>query len=365
VPKILRKVLGDGAGGEVKVPKERTETTKTKRTKKSERREASATLTIVPDPPRRELTLAEFYFERFELEHVRLQKPATQVNYDSIFRNHIAPHLGEVPVAAIDEDRLSAFRARLAARVGVTTVNQVLAKVARMLRHAKRVRVIATMPEVETLRTPRARPKAVYSDEEIEALLEAARAIDTATELLCLLALDAGLRVSEICALEWGDVDLKAGTIMVQHNQFRGRKQTPKGTIGKVAMTSGLREALARHRKREPIGPLVLYRMSHRTGMEWRPYTPSAVRYQIGQAQAAAGLPKSGPHLLRHTSLTRLANLGASVYLIKAMARHSRLGTTERYLHTQQIGCAREAVEMLDRALAGKALAKRAKTRKK
>jgi integrase len=208
----------------------------------------------------------------------------------------------------------------------------------------------------------------VYTEEQIEALLAAARSVDRGTLLVCLLGLDAGLRASEICALEWGDVDLKGGTITVQHNTYRGKKQTPKGTIGKVAMTRQLREALSEHRKREPIGPLVLYRQSHLTGGEWAPHTPHSIRYVVNRAQRAAGFEVTGPHMLRHTALTRLAQLGASIYLVQAVARHTRLQTTERYLHMQQAGCAREAADLLDRATTrshGKAVAKRAKTRKK
>jgi integrase len=64
------------------------------------------------------------------------------------------------------------------------------------------------------------------------------------------------------------------------------------------------------------------------------------------------GLKKAGPHLLRHTALTRLANLGASVYVIQAVARHAHLQTTQVYLHTQQTGLSREAANLLDRAAA-------------
>ncbi|MCA9635062.1 MAG: site-specific integrase, partial [Myxococcales bacterium] len=213
----------------------------------------------------------------------------------------------------------------------------------------------------------RARPKPVLSGEQIDALLAAAANVDTSAEIIVLLALDAALRAAEICALEWADVDLREGSITIQNSVFRGERQTPKGTIGKVALTAALRQALERHRRREPIGPLVLYRASHWTGGEWAPYTAKTVSYCLNEAQRRAGLPVSGPHLLRHTALTRLAKLGASVYVVQAVARHSRLQTTQAYLHTQQAGLAREAAELLDRAAAargpGKILAKRAKNR--
>lgn len=176
------------------------------------------------------------------------------------------------------------------------------------------------------------------------------------------------LRVSEICALEWADVDLNVSTIKVQHNVYHGHKQTPKGTIGTVALTTALRRALVEHKKREPIGPLVLYRRSQYTGGEWAPHNPRSIEYMLKQAQRSAGLPTSGPHLLRHTGLTRLANLGASVYVVQAVARHSRITTTQTYLHTQQAELSQQGAAILDTAankLVGKAVTKLAKVRRK
>ena len=337
VPKILGKVLGTDAEAPQRRGKEVTTNANAGR------------LPVVP-PPKASMTLGALYLERFEPEYVRLQKPATRVGYETVFRNHIGPRLGRLPLAAIDEDRLSSFRAELRLSLSVSTTNLVLSKVAKILRFAKRVRLIAAVPDVEMFSSLRARPKPVLSGEQIDALLAAAANVDTSAEIIVLLALDAALRAAEICALEWADVDLREGSITIQNSVFRGERQTPKGTIGKVALTAALRCALEQHRRREPLGPLVLYRQSRHTRGQWAPHTPHSVRYALNEIQVRAGLPVSGPHLLRHTALTRLANLGASVFVIQAVARHSRLQTTQAYLHTQQIGLAREAADLIDRA---------------
>ena len=315
------------------------------------------------------LTLAEFFTERFMLEHLRLKKPGTQESYEQTFRLHIGPVLGALPMAAIDEDKLSSFRAKLGSKLGARTVNLVLKHLAKILRFAKKLKHIEALPEIEMLPVPRPRPKEIYSDEEISRLQKAAAELGTALEVICLLALDAGLRVSEICALEWRDIDFDARLITVQHNVFRGQVQTPKGTIGRVAMSSALTQALERHRKREPIGPLVLYRRNYKTSNEWRPHTRYSLTNQLHRAQRRAGLRESGPHLLRHTALTRLSNLGASVYVVQAVARHSHLQTTQAYIHTQGEGRTLEAARLLDEAamakVRGKRVAKRAKGGKK
>ena len=301
-------------------------------------------------PRAKPVTLGEFYRARFEPEHVNLLKPATQDYYRKMWANHIGPALGELPLVAIDDDRLSAFRALLRSRLAASTANIVLAKVAKMLRFARKVRLIEALPHFERLREPRKRPKEVLSNAEIERLIAAARQRGVEALVIVLLALDVGLRVSEICALQWKDIDLHAGTVLVQRNVYDGEEQTPKGLIGKIALSSALLSALIDLRKEADHGALVLYRRSSHTGGEWAQHSDGSIWNVLNQLQKAAGLKKSGPHLLRHTSLTRLANLGASVYVIQAVARHTHLQTTQVYLHTQQTGLSREAATLLDRA---------------
>lgn len=314
------------------------------------------------------MNLAAFYESRFLPEHVALQKRATQDGYYSLYTNHIAPLLGDLPLAAIDEDRISIFRAELRKRIGVSTTNLVLSKLAKILRFAKKRKLIAVLPNVEKLPAPKPAPKPVFSDAEIAQLSDGAAERSPESLLICLLALDANLRVSEICALEWGDVDLKAGTIVVRHNVYKKEKQTPKGDIKTIALSKAVRHALTQHRKREPVGPLVLYRRSQHTGWQWEAHTPHSIRHALNGSQERGKVALSGPHLLRHTGLTRLANLGASVYLVQSMARHARIQTTQSYLHMQQCTLSREAMGLLDAAAdkpSGKRVAKRAKARQK
>ncbi|MEZ4385439.1 MAG: tyrosine-type recombinase/integrase [Nannocystaceae bacterium] len=352
VPKIIRKVLGADAPASKEVL-----TTRTRRQIK----EIPAPTPDLADA----MTLAVFYAGRFEPEHIRLQKPATQASYEANFRKHILPSLGTVPLAAIDAGRILTLRAKLSQSLAATTVNLVLTHLGASLRFAVKAGLLAEAPKIEKARTPRPAPKDVLSPEEQEALLEAAAAIDPQTELLCLLGLHAGLRCSEICALEWSDIDLKAGVMTIRHNTYRGQKQTPKGRIGRLAISSRLRQALEAHRHREPIGPLVLYRRSHLTGGDWKPHTKGSLTHALKRAQRAAGIQETGPHLLRHTMLTHLADLGASVFVLQAAARHSEFKTTQRYLHMQRACLTSEAALLLDRASPGpstdKTVAKTAK----
>ena len=317
-------------------------------------------------PRAKPMTLGEFYRTRFQPEHVQLLKPATRDYYRKVWVLYIEPLLGGLPLVAIDDDRLSSYRAALRRQIAASTANIVLSKVAKMLRVARKVRLIEALPHFERLPEPRSRPKEVLTNQEIASLVAAAKQRSVSAQVVVLLALDVGLRVSEICALQWQDIDLRLGTVLVQRNVYDGEEQMPKGMIGKIALSSALRAALRELRQEADHGPLVLYRRSCHTGGEWAQHTQGSIWNVLNQLQKTAGLKKTGPHLLRHTSLTRLANLGASPYVIQAVARHTHLQTTQAYLHTQQTGLSREAATLLDRAAEtsgfGNALATQATT---
>ncbi len=340
VAALLRDLVGEGAPREVGVPAPNKVDAPTMSAARKEMARPRAGMT----------TLADFFKTRFEPEHVALQKLATRDYYRKAWALYIAPVLGDVPLVELDDDRISAFRAGLRKKLAASTSNVVLSKVARILRFARTVRAIEVVPTFERLPEPRKRPKEVYSEAQIAAMIAAARRLGSDALVILLLALDAGLRVSEICALEWRDVDLRVGTVLVQRSIYQGEAQTPKGTIGKIALTRALHAALLERRQEDRDAQLVLHRRSRYTRDQDAPYTPSAVWVVLNRIQAELGLKKAGPHLLRHTSLTRLANLGASVYVVQAVARHAHLQTTQVYLHTQQTGLSREAATLLDRA---------------
>ncbi|MCA9718361.1 MAG: tyrosine-type recombinase/integrase [Myxococcales bacterium] len=51
------------------------------------------------------------------------------------------------------------------------------------------------------------------------------------------------------------------------------------------------------------------------------------------RAQARAGLPRKGPHILRHTFCSHLAMRGAHPVVIQRLAGHASAQTTEVYMH--------------------------------
>lgn len=133
-----------------------------------------------------------------------------------------------------------------------------------------------------------------------------------------------GVRVSELCALNLGDVDATRRTMRVLGKGNKERT-VPYGGPAAAALEDWLavRGAVA--------GPdagtaLFLGARGHRIG-------PRAVREIVHRAAARAGVPDLGPHGLRHSAATHVLSGGADLRSVQELLGHSSLATTQRYTH--------------------------------
>lgn len=135
---------------------------------------------------------------------------------------------------------------------------------------------------------------------------------------LILLAYRHGLRVSELVALRWEQVDLKQGLLHVARRKHG------------VASTHPLRgpelRALRRLQREYERSPYVL--TTERRG----PLTDSAVRKIVARAgeEATLGFPVH-PHMLRHACGYKLANDGHDTRAIQHYLGHRNIQHTVRY----------------------------------
>lgn len=80
-------------------------------------------------------------------------------------------------------------------------------------------------------KAPKRAEPVVYTEEEAERLIDAAKQEGGDAPVLVLLLLHGGLRASEARALRWGDIDLRKGSMKIQHNYSDGEEATPKGGV--------------------------------------------------------------------------------------------------------------------------------------
>lgn len=168
-------------------------------------------------------------------------------------------------------------------------------------------------------------PRALKPDE-VERLLNAFAAglrLPKRGYAIVRCALDMGLRSGEIAHLMIGDIDWRAGTVML-----RGTKSLRQDILP-LPMETG--QALAdylQHERPATSNPAVFVRQKE--GHDY-PITSAAIQKVILRACRRAGLMHSSAHALRHTLACRLVENGSSLKEVADVLRHRSLNTTLIY----------------------------------
>lgn len=249
--------------------------------------------------------------------------------------------LGELRLDQIGKLQLDGLKALLLKKeLAPKTVNNYLATVSAILSYAVEAEVLKVAPRVKLLKVPK-QPFEVYSDAELNQLLEEAQG-DPMLRCALLLGCDAGLRAGEIRALH--KINIGNGQLEVMHSCYNGKLKAPKSGLTRVVPMTPRLQAAVNVAMQLHQGDRVLTRMAAegadgrarcRNGLNWTKESMRHIR-----------LPK-GWHALRHTFCTRLAMRGIPVTIIQALAGHSDIRVTQRYMHAAPTALA-PAVYVLD-----------------
>lgn len=139
----------------------------------------------------------------------------------------------------------------------------------------------------------------------------------------------AGLRVSELCGVDLGDLDRSAATVRVLGKGSKERV-VPYGLPAARALDAYLvrgRPVLAARSEGAATQAVFLGLRGNRVG-------PRAVYDLVAREVAPlVGAQTVGPHTLRHSAATHLLDGGADLRAVQEMLGHASLGTTQIYTH--------------------------------
>jgi len=139
------------------------------------------------------------------------------------------------------------------------------------------------------------------------------------------LMLDTGLRLDEVSELQWRDIDLNSGKVMVR--QGKGSKDRTLWTG--EANLAALIEWQDRQAKECTGSPQRVF-----TTKQGGKLNPAYVRKMVKRYAQKAGIQKDiSPHTLRHTFATDLFRETTNIRLTQKALGHSNLATTQIYTH--------------------------------
>jgi len=267
-------------------------------------------------------TFADFSAHWFKTYAVANNKPSTQWSKDVILRNHLVPAFGKFRLDAITGDAVEQYKvAKRAGGLCAKTVNGHLAVLARCLRSGVEWGAFRGGPAIRLLKT--APPPFKFLTREQSAALIAH--VHPAWRAMVLLALRTGLRIGELRALRWIDVNLPGKHLMVRRAVVKNVVSTPKNNRERlVPLTDDALDVLGTLTREHEL-------VFHNLAGEYVPEVTctKALHRQFRRA----GLPPFGWHTLRHTFATQLACAGVPLHVIQNLLGHSTIHMTLRYAH--------------------------------
>ena len=297
-----------------------------------------------PDPPTKLQRRFAFYCDEWlELRKSNIRE-SSFVKYKAIVNKHIKPALGDCLPQNIDSGLIHEFTSDLLLeqRLAPKTVHDILALLHSILKYTAE-QFPGTFPAVD-IRFPKKNRKEmrVLSREEQRRLVAYLSDQTDLCKFGVLLMLLSGIRIGELCALKWENIDLKAKTIRISATLQRlhdDEAQEPRRThivisqpksdtsVRTIPMTDHAVKLCKRFQQKNSAAYIL-------TGTE-QYMEPRALQYRIKKYTRDCNLNDVHAHTLRHTFATRAVEVGFEIKSLSEILGHANTTITmDCYVHS-------------------------------
>ena len=285
-------------------------------------------------------------------------KNRTCTRYTNIVTQHIIPKLGEYDLSELTPFIVQQFITELISNgnlkngkgLAANTVNSIITVIQQSMKTAKQLKFVDEY-EMNNLKRPKIEEKPVecFTVGEQKKIEQAVREDKREKMLGVLICLYTGLRIGELMALEWADIDLQKRELWVTKSCHDGKDEngkicritgTPKTTHStRVIPIPKQLVPILRDMKKRSNSPLVITDKGK---------IPSVRAYQrsFELLLTKIDVPKHGFHSLRHTFATRAIECGMDVKSLSEILGHKNSTVTlNRYVHSMM----EHKMSMMDR----------------
>ena len=274
-------------------------------------------------------------------------KESTHAHYLYTLHKYLLPVLGKASVTSLDESFLEQAMQQIitpsdAAHkpLGNSSARECLSMLRRICKYAAHLRLIRPLVLEVTLPKAANKTSVPLSPAEQKQLHKYIQENPTPRKIGLLLGLELGLRIGEICGLQWGDFDLKLGTLKIERTVCR--ISCGNGHTKVVIQTPKTRTS----RREIPIPKYLLMMLKKLRGSasnatwflsssESKPTEPRCYRKSIRAYLKQAAVRQVRPHALRHTFATTCLQAGCDVKTLSELLGHANANITlQRYVHS-------------------------------
>lgn len=296
--------------------------------------------------PSSSCTLREYAENRWLPEVLPTLKHSTNKHYQYVLRVHVYPVLGGMQLRLINRDVVQDFiSAKLRSGLSWRTVKGIRTAFGTLMGAAEMAELIPSNP-VRKTRFPRRGPtkqRAEIAPGKIQELLDA---LPEPSQSVAWLLVLTGLRIGELLALRWQNIDLEKKELRVTHSVYDGHFDVPKTPRSQRSVPLGSKAVeILTKRKPSVANPEALV-FATRQGSAFDRH--NLTNRQLKNTCKKLGLVGVNWHWLRHANATLLDAVGTPLGTVQALLGHSSSEITrEVYLHSIPAD-ARTAVEKVE-----------------
>ena len=275
------------------------------------------------------MTLREYIIFWQETYDKSQSRPTTYAAHHYVFKNHILPGLGDIPLAELTSEMVGDFleeRRRFgnhrpgSSGLGEETMRHIHRLLQQCMDQAMRDGLIGDNPaRAFHYSKPKKVNANVLSPLEMEDYLDAAERLGYLP--MFMLALTTGLRQSELIALKWSDLDIESRTLTIAENRAVVRRELVEygSQTRSIRLTPEVVDLLIMEHSKHPSSPLMFMHPATQ-----RPYSPQMVRRMHDEIIKEAGIDHIRYVDLRHTCAILALKNGMDTKELAQMLGHYR-----------------------------------------
>lgn len=289
--------------------------------------------------------LERITFIQISTEWLLFKKPrvkeSTYLNYRFVIEKRLKEQFGNANLKFFIEYDLNQYIENLRKGLAHKTVRDIISVLKAILRYAERKYDMDFKLDLVSLPTVYKSQVEVFPERARRKLERHCLRSDSIKDLGILISLYTGLRIGEICALRWEDINFEDKVISVSHTLQRVYQPqnynskiiltTPKtqSSIRKIPLAKLLYDKLKPIAKKYPKKAFIL------TGKEEKWVEPMGYRYTYKITLEQCKIPYKNYHCLRHTFATRCVRIGMDVKSLSEILGHSNVSVTLNiYVHS-------------------------------
>lgn len=267
-------------------------------------------------------------------------KESTYANYCIKWNNHIMPKFGEVSISSINTENICSFIVeKQQSGLSNRYITDIIVLMKSVFKYAAKQYHIEN--PLDGVNMPKKRPVQIALLDEMQQKILNSYLLDnqSRSNLAISLAMTTGIRIGELCALQWEDIDFEKRILTVKKTLQRIQSMDSIHKT-KIILTDPKSETSNRCIPIPDcmIGPLSKYRGKGNeflcSGNE-RPIEPRTMQYRFAKILKNVKLPSIHFHALRHMFASKCVKLGFDIKSLSEILGHSNVRITlERYVHS-------------------------------